>query len=90
MKKIIHPARLGKLAAAIALALCISQPSIGAEQDSAQSFVDMVKEVPLAGFTLYNEFTEADIGYFQKFFDVFTERKIFSRTVPVKPLLYTA
>ena len=47
MKKIIHPARLGKLAAAIALALCISQPSIGAEQDSAQSFVDMVKEVPL-------------------------------------------
>ncbi|MEK8086696.1 ABC transporter substrate-binding protein [Aquabacterium sp. A3] len=50
----------------------------------------LVKEVPLAGFTLYNEFTEADIGYFQKFFDVFTERKIFSRTVPVKPLLYTA
>ena len=50
----------------------------------------LVKEVPLAGFTLYNEFTEADIGYFQKFFDVFTERKIFSRTVPVKPLIYTA
>lgn len=50
----------------------------------------LVKDVPLAGFTLYNEFTESDIGYFQKFFDVFTERKIFSRAVPVKPLLYTA
>jgi NitT/TauT family transport system substrate-binding protein len=50
----------------------------------------LVKEVPLAGFTMYNEFSASDIGYFQKFFDVFTERKIFSRAVPVKPLLYTA
>jgi NitT/TauT family transport system substrate-binding protein len=50
----------------------------------------LVKEVPLSGFTLYNEFSESDIGYFQKFFDVFTERKIFSRAVPVKPLIYTA
>ena len=50
----------------------------------------LVEEVPLAGFTLYNEFTASDVDYFQKFFDVFTERKIFSRAVPVKPLLYTA
>jgi len=50
----------------------------------------LVKEVPLSGFTLYNEFKQSDIDHFQKFFDVFTERKIFSRTVPVKPLLYTA
>jgi len=50
----------------------------------------LVKEVPLSGFTLYNEFKPADIDAFQKFFDVFTERKIFSRAVPVKPLLYTA
>ena len=48
----------------------------------------LVKEVPLSGFTMYNEFTASDIGYFQKFFDVFTERKIFSRAVPVKPLIY--
>lgn len=48
----------------------------------------LVQEVPLSGFTLYNEFTASDIGYFQKFFDVFTERKIFSRAVPVKPLIY--
>ncbi|WP_395703716.1 ABC transporter substrate-binding protein, partial [Aquabacterium sp.] len=39
----------------------------------------LVKEVPLSGFTLYNEFKPADVEYFQKFFDVFTERKIFTR-----------
>jgi NitT/TauT family transport system substrate-binding protein len=50
----------------------------------------LVKEVPLSGFTLYNEFSATDIDYFQKFFDVFSERKIFSRAVPVKPLIYSA
>lgn len=50
----------------------------------------LVKEVPLSGFTLYNEFKPSDIEYFQKFFDVFTERKIFSRRLDVKSLLYTA
>lgn len=50
----------------------------------------LVKEVPLSGFTLYNEFTASDVGYFQQFFDLFTERKIFTRRVDVKPLLYTA
>ncbi len=48
----------------------------------------LVKEVPLSGFTLYNEFKPADIEAFQKFFDVFTERKIFSRRLDVKSLLY--
>jgi NitT/TauT family transport system substrate-binding protein len=48
----------------------------------------LVKEVPLAGFTLYNEFKPSDIEYFQQFFDVFTERKIFSRRLEVKPMLY--
>lgn len=48
----------------------------------------LVKEVPLSGFTLYNEFTASDLGYFQKFFDVFTERKIFSRRLDVKGLVY--
>ena len=49
----------------------------------------LVKEVPLSGFTLYNEFTASDIGYFQKFFDVFTDRKIFNKRLDVKSLLYT-
>lgn len=50
----------------------------------------LVSEVPLSGFTLYNEFTASDLGYFQKYFDLFTERKIFSRKVDVKTLIYTA
>jgi NitT/TauT family transport system substrate-binding protein len=50
----------------------------------------LVKEVPLSGFTLYNEFKPSDLDYFQKFFDVFTERKIFSRRLDVKSLLHTA
>ncbi|WP_088279551.1 ABC transporter substrate-binding protein [Ideonella sp. A 288] len=49
----------------------------------------LVKEVPLAGFTLYNEFKPSDIDHFQKFFDVFTDRKIFTRRLDVKSLLYT-
>ena len=50
----------------------------------------LAKEVPLSGFTLYNEFSASDLDYFQKFFDVFTERKIFTRTLAVKPLIYVA
>ena len=48
----------------------------------------IVKEVPLANFVMYNEFKASDIAYFQKYFDVFSERKIFSRVVEVKPLIY--
>jgi NitT/TauT family transport system substrate-binding protein len=50
----------------------------------------LAKEVPLSGFTLYHEFSVSDVGYFQKFFDVFTERKIFTRKLDVKSLLYVA
>ncbi len=50
----------------------------------------LVKEVPLSGFTLYNEFKPSDLAYFQKFFDVFTDRKIFSKRLDVQSLLYTA
>jgi len=46
MSRFIPNARLGKLAAAVALALCIANPA-AAEQNAARSFVDMVKEVPL-------------------------------------------
>ena len=49
----------------------------------------LVKEVPLSGFTLYNEFSASDVAYFQKFFDVFTDRKIFNKKLDVKSLLYT-
>ncbi|WP_334118936.1 secretion protein [Limnobacter sp.] len=46
MNTFIPTARLGKMAAAIALAFCMAQPSL-ANDTAAKSFVDMVKEVPL-------------------------------------------
>lgn len=49
---------------------------------------DLVNEVPLAGYTLYNEFTKSDVAMFQKFFDLFSDKKIFTSRVMVDPLLY--
>lgn len=51
---------------------------------------DLASEVPLPGFTLYDEFTASDVAFFQKFFDVFTERGIFNRTLDVAAMLYKA
>lgn len=48
----------------------------------------LTAEVPLAAYTLYNEFTKADVEMFQKFFDLFTEKKIFEKRVLVEPMLY--
>ena len=45
-------------------------------------------EVPLASYMLHNEFKPSDIGHFQKFYDLFTEKGIFERKVPVESLLY--
>ena len=35
-----------------------------------------------------SEFKSSDIAYFQKFFDLFTDKGIFSRKVDVAGLLY--
>ena len=48
----------------------------------------IVKEVPLANFVMFNEFKPSDIAFFQKFFDVFTDRKIFTKKLDVKSLIY--
>ena len=45
-------------------------------------------EVPLAAYMLYNEFKPGDVAYFQKFYDLFTEKGIFEKKVPVESLLY--
>lgn len=50
----------------------------------------LTSEVPLSAFTMYNEFTESDLTYFQKFFDMFTENKVFPRTLEVKSMIYKA
>jgi NitT/TauT family transport system substrate-binding protein len=50
----------------------------------------LTAEVPLAAYTLYNEFTKSDVEMFQKFFDLFTEKKIFDKRVLVEPMIYKA
>ena len=45
-------------------------------------------EVPLAAYTMFNEFTPADIAHFQKFFDLFTERGVFATRLMVESMLY--
>jgi len=45
-------------------------------------------EVPLAAYMLYSEFSPSDVAYFQKFFDLFTEKGIFDKKVAVAELIY--
>jgi len=37
---------------------------------------------------LYNEFKPADVAAFQKFFDLFTDKGVFSKKLVVENLLY--
>jgi NitT/TauT family transport system substrate-binding protein len=44
--------------------------------------------VPLASYMLYSEFKKSDVAYFQKFFDLFFDKGIFSSRLMVEPMLY--
>jgi NitT/TauT family transport system substrate-binding protein len=48
----------------------------------------LTSEVPLAAYTMYSEFTPADVAYFQKFFDLFSDKGIFSSRLMVDSMLY--
>jgi NitT/TauT family transport system substrate-binding protein len=48
----------------------------------------LTAEVPLAAYTMYNEFTPSDIAYFQKFFDHFTDKGVFASRLLVESMLY--
>ena len=48
----------------------------------------LTAEVPLASYMLYSEFKPSDVAYFQKFYDLFTEKGIFDKKVMVDGLLY--
>lgn len=49
---------------------------------------ELTGEVPLAAYTMYNEFTPADVAHFQKFFDLFSDKGIFSSRLKVDTMLY--
>jgi NitT/TauT family transport system substrate-binding protein len=48
----------------------------------------LTNEVPMADYMMSSDFKPSDIAYFQKFFDLFTERGVFSRKVDVAGMLY--
>jgi NitT/TauT family transport system substrate-binding protein len=48
----------------------------------------LTAEVPLASYLLSSDFKPSDIAYFQKFYDLFTEKGIFEKKVAVDNLLY--
>lgn len=48
----------------------------------------LTNEVPLASYMGYHEFKPSDVAYFQKFYDLFTEKGIFDKKVAVDSLLY--
>jgi len=48
----------------------------------------LTSEVPLASYMLYSEFKPSDVAYFQKFFDLFYDKGIFSSRLMVEPMLY--
>lgn len=48
----------------------------------------LTNEVPMADYMMSSEFKASDIGHFQKFFDLFTDKGVFSRKVDVAGLLY--
>lgn len=50
----------------------------------------LTAEVPLASYLLATDFKPSDVAYFQKFFDLFTEKGIFEKKVAVDGLLYQA
>lgn len=50
----------------------------------------LVNEVPLPGFVMYDQLNGSNLQWFQKFYDVFAERKIFSQPVNADTLIYRA
>lgn len=51
---------------------------------------DLTKAVPLSNYAAYNELTPESIAYFQKFYDMFTARGVFSQHLDVNTMIYKA
>jgi len=86
------PAEAKKFVTAYAkgIALVRSNPAEARQYLKGYTAIEgpLTSEVPLAAYTLYNEFTPKDIGYFQKFFDLFSEKGIFPSRLMVDTMIY--
>ena len=87
-----HPEESRKFIAAYArgIELIRNQPDEARPYMKGYTAIEgpMTEAVPLAAYTLYNEFSPSDIQYFQKFFDLFADKGIFAQKVDVASMLY--
>jgi NitT/TauT family transport system substrate-binding protein len=87
-----YPADAKKFVTAYAkgIALVRSNPTEARQYLKGYTAIEgpLTSEVPLAAYTLYNEFTAKDIGYFQKFFDLFSDKGIFPSRLMVDTMIY--
>jgi NitT/TauT family transport system substrate-binding protein len=89
-----HPAEAKKFIAAYARGIEL----VRSKPDEARQFMKgytaiegaLTAEVPLASYMLYNEFKASDVAYFQKFYDLFSDKGIFEKRVVVEPMLFKA
>jgi NitT/TauT family transport system substrate-binding protein len=89
-----HPAETKKFIAAYARGI----EYVRTRPDEARQYLKgytaiegaLTAEVPLASYMLYNEFKPTDIAFFQKFYDLFSEKGIFEKRVVVEPMLFKA
>lgn len=87
-----HPAEAKKFIAAYGKGVSHVRSNPGEARRYLKSYTPiegpLTSEVPLAAYTLFNEFTPADVAHFQKFFDLFSEKGIFSSRLKVDSMLY--
>ncbi|MEN7529905.1 ABC transporter substrate-binding protein [Cupriavidus sp. SW-Y-13] len=48
----------------------------------------LTTEVPMSDYLFYDEFKASDVAYFQQFYNLFSDKGIFSRKVDVSTMLY--
>ena len=51
---------------------------------------DLTNEVPMSDYLMATDFTASDTAYFQKFFDLFSDKGVFSRKIQIENILYKA
>lgn len=87
-----YPVETKKFVAAYAKGIALVRNNAGEARQYLKGYTAiegaLTAEVPLAAYTLYNEFTAKDIAYFQKFFDLFSDKGIFPSRLMVESMLY--
>jgi NitT/TauT family transport system substrate-binding protein len=87
-----HPAEAAKFIAAYGKGVGYVRAKPGEARQYLKGYTaiegSLTGEVPLAAYMMYNEFTRADVAYFQKFFDLFSDKGIFSSRLLVDSMLY--